>query len=168
MEVGARLAGGGDAIDGADRLAVDQHDALVALAHRRKIALHHDRLAVELGEHLEQGVEVLVLWRQAEHARAAIAEERLQDDVAVLGAEGDDLGAVAGDEGRRHEARKARGEELFRRVAHARRVVHDQHGVAHMLEQMRRRDVGHVEGRVLAHQDHVHPSRSSVSTGPKP
>ena len=77
MEVGARLARGGHAIDGARGLAVDQHDALVALAHRRQIALHHDRLAVELGEQLDERVQILVGRRQAEDARAAIAEERL-------------------------------------------------------------------------------------------
>jgi hypothetical protein len=35
-------------VDGAGGLAVDQDDALVALAHLRQVALHDDRLAVEL------------------------------------------------------------------------------------------------------------------------
>ena len=48
------------------------------------------------------------------------------------------------------------GEELFGRVADADRVVDHQHLAAHMLEEMRRGDIGHVEGRILAHQDHVH------------
>ncbi len=85
----------GTAVDGARGLAVDQHDALVALAHRRQVALHHDRLAVEEREHFQERIHILVVGLDAEYARAAIAEERLQDDVAVRRAEGGDLVAVA-------------------------------------------------------------------------
>src|SRR5262249_11532102 len=53
MHVGARLALGGHAVDDADRLAVDQDDALVALAHLGKVALGDQRLAASLREHLE-------------------------------------------------------------------------------------------------------------------
>src|SRR4051812_18309246 len=60
MHVGARLALGRHAVDHAGRLAVDQDDALVALAHLRKIALGDHRLAAALREHLEQRGEVLV------------------------------------------------------------------------------------------------------------
>ena len=49
------------------------------------------------------------LLAQAEHARAAIAVERLQDDVAMGAAEGGDLGRVAGDQRVRHELRIAAG-----------------------------------------------------------
>ena len=48
MHVGARLAIGRNAVDGADRLAVDQDDALVALAHVRQILLDDERFAVVL------------------------------------------------------------------------------------------------------------------------
>ena len=72
-------------------LAVDQDDALVALAHLGHVALHHDRLAVELGEHLQQRVQVLVVRPDVEHAGAAVAEQRLDDDVPVLVAERADL-----------------------------------------------------------------------------
>jgi hypothetical protein len=45
MHVGAGLALLRHAVDRAHRLAVDQDDALVALAHFREIALHDHRLA---------------------------------------------------------------------------------------------------------------------------
>src|SRR5262249_4728547 len=45
MQIGARLAGGRDAIDRASKLAVDEDDALVTLGDLRNVALHHDRLA---------------------------------------------------------------------------------------------------------------------------
>ena len=73
MHVGARLACRRHAVDGAGELAVHQDDALVALAHFGKIALHDHRLAIELGEHFQQRTEILVIRLDAEHARAAIA-----------------------------------------------------------------------------------------------
>ena len=93
MHVGARLARRRHAVDRAHRLAIDQDDALVALAHLRQIALDDHRLAVELGEHLDQRVQVLVARRDVEHAGPAIAEQGLDDDVLVLVAEGADLAA---------------------------------------------------------------------------
>jgi len=68
----------------ADRLAVDQDDALVALAHLRQVALGDHGLAAALGEHFQQRVKVLVVGPHAENAGAAVAEQRLQDDVLVL------------------------------------------------------------------------------------
>ena len=95
MHVGARLALGRHAVDHAHRLAVDQDDALVALAHLGQVALGDHRLAAALGEHLQQRVEVLVVGPHAEHAGAAVAEQRLQDDVLVLVAERADGARVA-------------------------------------------------------------------------
>ena len=45
MHVGARLALGGNAVEPGHRLAIDQNDALVALAHLGQIALDHEGLA---------------------------------------------------------------------------------------------------------------------------
>ena len=82
MHVGARIVLGRHAVDGADRLAVDQDDALVALAHVLQVALHDEGLAEHLAEHFEQRGEVAVGLVQMEDAGAAIAVERLDDDVA--------------------------------------------------------------------------------------
>ncbi len=53
-----------------------------------------------------------------------------------------------------------RHQQLFRSVAHRNRVVHHQRaaavGAVDVLQHVGGGDVGHVEGRVLAHQDHVH------------
>ena len=87
MHVGARIVLGRHAVDGADRLAVDQDDALVALAHVLQIALHDEGLAEHLAEHFEQRGEIAVGLVQMEDAGAAIAVERLDDDVAELLAE---------------------------------------------------------------------------------
>ncbi len=54
MHVGARLVFGRHAVDGADRLAIDEDDALVALAHLGQVALHDKGLAEALLEQLDQ------------------------------------------------------------------------------------------------------------------
>ena len=62
---------------------------------------------------------------------------------------------VGADQGRRHDVVEMRDEQLLRRVAHARRIVHHQRLGMDVLQQMRRRDVRHVERRILAQQDDV-------------
>ena len=155
MEVGARLALCRDAGDGAGRLAVDQDDALVALAHFRDVALDHHRLAVKLFEHLQERVQVLVLRRDVEDADAAVAVKRLDDDVLPGLAELEDALAVRGDQGRRHEGGEIGDEQFLRRVPHMDGVVDHQGLGMDVLEEMGGGDVGHVEGRVLAHHHDV-------------
>ena len=93
---------------------------------------------------------------QPEHAGPAVAEQRLQDDVAVLAPERADFVAVAGQQGRRHQFPEAQHKQLFGGVAHRRRVVDDKRPVLRQqFEQMRRGDISHVEGRVLTHQHDV-------------
>ena len=94
--------------------------------------------------------------REMEDAGAAIAVERLEDDVAMLLAEARGFRRVAGDQGRRHQVGELGDEDLFRRVAHPGRVVDHQRLRVDALEHMRGGDVVHVEGRVLAQQHHVH------------
>ena len=156
MHVGACLAGGRHPVYGAHRLALHQDDALVAVADRRQIGLGDDRLAKECAEHLDERVEVLVLGPDVEHARAAVAEEGLEDDVAVLSAKIDDHVALGGDERRRHQLGEPCDEEFLRRVSHLGRIVDHQRLGLDLLQDMGGRDVGHVERRVLAHQDDVH------------
>jgi hypothetical protein len=87
MHVGAHLAFGWHAIDRAHRLSVHQDDALVAIAHVRHEGLGHERIAADLLEHLHQRGEVFGRVPHPEHARAAIAEQRFDDDVAVVALE---------------------------------------------------------------------------------
>ena len=91
-----------------------------------------------------------------EDAGAAVAEQRLDDQILVLVPEILDFKRVAGDQCRRHDPFEMRHQQLFRRVAHAHRVVHHQGLGVDMLKQMGGGNVRHVEGRVLAHQDNVH------------
>ena len=58
VQVGARLVGCRHAVDGARHLAVDEDDALVAVAHLGPVLLHHERLAEHGLEQLDQRVEV--------------------------------------------------------------------------------------------------------------
>ena len=155
MHVGAGLALRRHAVDRARIFAVHQNDALVALAHFGNITLDDDRLAIEGGEHLQHRTQILVVRLHAEDARAAIAVKRLDDDVLVLGAEGVDLHAIRGDERGRHQPLELGDEQFLRRVAHMRRIVHHQRPGMDAFQQMRGRDVGHVEGRVLPHQHHI-------------
>ena len=74
----------------------------------------------------------------------------------MLVPEGADFVGVEGEDGRRHQLPEAQHEQLFRGVAHRGRVVDDERPIlGQQLQQVRRGDVGHVERRVLAHQDHV-------------
>ena len=66
-----------------------------------------------------------------------------------------DLRAVGRDQRRRHQILELRDEEFFRRVAHMRRIVHDQGLGMDALQDMRGGDVGHVERRVLPHQHDI-------------
>ncbi len=155
MHVGARLVGGRHAIDGAGHLAVDQDDALVAFLHLGAELLHHEGLAEDELEHLDQRVEVGVVLADAEDGRAAVAVERLDDDVLVLGAEALRILDAARDKRRRHEIEKVEDEHFLGRIAHAGGIVDDERLGMDALQEMRRRDVGHVEGRVLAQQDDI-------------
>src|SRR5258708_15715851 len=87
MQIGARLALGRHPQYRADRLALDEDDALVAGPHLGAINLHDQRPAIEQGGHLEQRLEILVFRAGAEAGGASIAEQGLDDDVTVLGAE---------------------------------------------------------------------------------
>ena len=91
-----------------------------------------------------------------EDAGAAIAEERLDDDVAVFAPEGGDLARIRRDQRRRHEVLEMRDVELFRRVADMGGIVDHQRARMDMLQQMGGGDVRHVERRILAHQHDVH------------
>jgi hypothetical protein len=88
MHVGAVVIGAGHAVDGTRHLAIDEDDALVARPHLRQVALRDDRLLEQLPEHFEERREVLVALMGLEDAGPAIAVERLEDDVAMLAAEG--------------------------------------------------------------------------------
>ena len=71
----------GSAVDGARHLAVDEDDALVAVSDLGPVLLHHERLAEHGLEQLHQRGGVGVVGRDAEDGGAAVAVERLQDDV---------------------------------------------------------------------------------------
>ena len=90
-----------------------------------------------------------------EDAGASIAVEGLHDDVAVLAAEGVDVVRPVGDEGRRHQLREVGREQLLGRIPDAHRIVDDEGRGVNVLEEVGGGDVGEVEGRILAHQDHV-------------
>ena len=63
--------------DRAERLAVEQEDALVALAHRRQELLHHRQAPAVARGQLDDRVDVQVALGQRHHALAARAVERL-------------------------------------------------------------------------------------------
>ena len=136
-------------------LAVDQHDALVALRHVGQERLHHERLAPDLAEQFGQRGEVGVLAADMEHRRAGIAVERLDHDLAMLGMEGARILEPAGDQRRRHELGIIEHEQLFGRVAHRRGIVDHQRAVADALEQVGGGDVGEIERRILPHQHDI-------------
>ena len=94
MHVGAAVGFRRHAVDGTDRLAVNEKNALITLANGRQISLSDVRLAtIHLLEHFEQGRKVAVVASGMENAGATIAVKRLQDDVAHLLTESGEAGS---------------------------------------------------------------------------
>ncbi len=91
----------------------------------------------------------------AEHARAAVSVQRLDDDVLVLAPEGMHVVERTRHQRRRHQILEVEHEHFLGRIAHMRRIVDHQRLRVDALQQMRRRDVGHVERRVLPEQHHI-------------
>jgi hypothetical protein len=123
MHVRAGLARRRHAVDRAGGLAVDEDDALVALRHVRQELLHDQRLAAHRGEELVQRGEVAVVRVEPEHARAAVAVERFQDDVAVPRLEGAQDRDIARDGGGRRQVGKIQHQQLLGRIPHPERIV---------------------------------------------
>src|SRR4029079_3205216 len=155
VQVCTRFAGLRYAIECARDFAIDQDNAFVTVFHFRPEFLNHERFAEHGLKQFDQRAEISVTGLDTEHRRAAVAVERLDDDVFVFGAERLHVGALARDERRRHQIEKIEDEQFFGRVADVRGVVDDKRFWVNALEQMRRRDVGHVEWRVLPQQNDV-------------
>ena len=62
--------------------------------------LHHPRLGAVAVERLDDAAQVQPIGLDPKDAHAPHAVERLEDDVAMLGMKGPDLGLVARDQGR--------------------------------------------------------------------
>ena len=146
---------GRNPVDDADWFAVDEDDALVALPDLGKIGLGHHRFAVHASKHLQERCEILVTGRDVKDTLAAVAVERLDDDVAVFVAEGPDGLRGMRDERGRHHPFKIRHEELLGRVPDTGGVVDDQSRGLQLLENVGGGDVGHVERGILSHQDDI-------------
>ncbi|MPL89853.1 hypothetical protein SDC9_35895 [bioreactor metagenome] len=167
MHVRARLALGRHAVDRTDGLAIDQNDALVALHHGGHVFLHDQRLAADAGKELVQRGEIAVVRIEPEHAGAAVAVKRLQDDIAMARLEVADRGKVARDQRRRRQIREVQHQKLLGRVAHPERVVDDQRRGVDPLEDMGGGDIAHVEGRILTQPDHVEARQIDLGLGAK-
>jgi hypothetical protein len=127
-----------------DRLPVHQQDALVALRDLGKVALGHRQLAAAGGQRLQDHVEVRVAQGAAEDRAPAHAVQRLEHRHG------------AGHHGLGRELGEPHGVGLLADVAQRSRLVDHQHaGFLGALQQEGRVDEFHVEGRILAHQDHV-------------
>ena len=155
VEIGSGLALRGNAENGAEGLAVDQQDALVALPHLGDVALRHRPPGTEARHLLEDREEVAIVVTQMEDALAALAAERLHDHLAAeLGEEVDELRDAARNARLRHQVRELDGVELLVGPDHGVRPV--QHEcAATQREDLGGRDVVDVDRGVLALEDHV-------------
>ena len=156
VHVRTRLALGRDPIERPDRLALDEDDPFVAPADLGNIALDDNRLAVEPGVHFQERLEIFVAGSDVKNAGAAVAVDGLEDDVAVFDPEFVDQARLRSDQGRRHEFAEMGDEKLLGRVADVEGIVDDQGLGVDVLQEVGGGDVGHVEGRILAHENHVH------------
>ena len=156
VQVAARVVGRGHAQHRAQRLAVDQQDALVALAHLGQVALGHRPAAAEVGRLLQDRSGVGIALADVEDAEAARGVQRLDHHLAaLLGQERAQAAGLAGDHHRRGQLGEAEHRQLLVRLAQAARVVDQQGLAARPLEQQGREVVVEVEGRVLAHEHDV-------------
>ena len=124
-------------------------------SHLGEERLRDQRLSPRRGQRLEERIEVRVVRTQPENPLAPVSIERLDDDVAVPGAEFRERRRRPRDQGRRRQVPELRDQQFLGRVADPEGVVHDQGRIARMLEDVGRGHVVHVEGRVLAQKDHV-------------
>ena len=104
---------------------------------------------------LDQGLEVGVAGLQLDHARPGRAVQGLEHHIAVAFVEIDQGDRVRADQGRRSQAGEMRDQQLLGRRPDLGGIVHHQSLWMHRLQQIGRGDIGHVEGRILAHQDDV-------------
>ncbi len=156
VDVGAQIVAAGHAEDGAERLAVEEEDALVACGDRGEELLHDDEAPALAGEHVDDGARVLVAGLDLDDAHPAGAVERLDDgDAAVVAAEAVDHVAIGGDQGARRPLGEVERVELLVGVAEAAGVVDEERPAAGALQDQRGVEVGAIEGRILAHEDGV-------------
>ncbi|MNN00087.1 hypothetical protein D3C81_1126700 [compost metagenome] len=117
-------------------------------------------------QRLEDHREVRVAFAVAEDHAAAHAFEGFENDVTMFGGELSQNVRPAADHGRRRALREQRGEELLVAVAQALRAVDHQHaGGFGLFQQVGGIDELIVEGRILAHQDHVQVCQRQVEFG---
>jgi len=116
-----------------------------------------------LGQRFQDDRQVGVVLAVAEYRCTAHAVQRLEDHVTTaFGELAQDVDATA-DQGWRHALRELSGEQLFVAVAQALWAVDHQHTFAlGLLQQVGAVDELHVEGRILAHQDHVQLGQGAV------
>ena len=155
MHVRPGLARRRYAVDRARRFPVHQDDPLVPVRHGGQEFLGDERFAVHAREEFMKAREVPVIRIEPEHARAAIAVKRLQDDVPVFRLERPDRVEIAGDGRRRGEVREVQDQELFGVIPNPERIVDHKRPPGEVVKEVRRRDVAHVEGRILPQPDHV-------------
>ena len=155
MHVGTGFTRLRNAVDRAHRLPIHEDNPLIPGGNGRKELLHDQRLKIDRRKELMQGREVAVLPVKPENARAAVAIKRLQDHIAVLFFEGPDGLKIPCDHRRRRQFGEAQNQELFGEIAHPERVIHNQRARVDHLQQMGRRDIAHVERRVLAQPNNI-------------
>ncbi len=139
------------------RLSVDQNDPAIAGGHDlRQVALHDGVAGAVVGQRLEHDVAVLVALFQNEYGSPSHAVQGLAYRFAVLAQEFAHVVHVAGDEGGRAALGKPGRVHLLVHVPQALRPVADQRALAlRTIQNVRGVDVLGVEGRILAHQNHV-------------
>ena len=114
VEVRADLALGRNAQQRAERLPVEQQDALVAAADLRQVALRHGPALSETRRLLEDREQVPVVVPDVEDPLAPAPVEGLDDHLApALGQEVDQLGDPVRDDRLRHQLREVQGVELL-------------------------------------------------------
>ena len=139
-----------------NRRAVDDENALVALAHLVQITLHHQCLQAVRVHRVQNRVGVLVALGQLENAAAAHAVQRFRHRLAELAQEGENLAARLRHQRLRRALRQAGDGKLLVHVAQRlRRIDHPHPLRLQQIEHIRIIDIAQIEGRVLTLQQHI-------------
>ena len=140
------------AVDGAQRLAVHQQDALIALTDLGQKRLDHHRQLLLLRDQLQQGSQPGGLPAGADHPLTSAPTQGLQHHLPMGGCKLAQQLHIAGHQGGGHQLRELQRTQFFVPGPQAGRAVEHLHALAlSQLKQVGGIEVGLIHGWVFAH-----------------
>ena len=143
------VLGGGDAVDGADDLAVEEEQALVATGHGRQVLLENRLPSTSVGGRLHQRARVRVVGANQPDVDAREAVNGLDHHGAVGPQKRQGAACIGRHDRVRAQLGEAEREQLLLHLPDPGRVVDDPDASADCgVEEVRRAQIARVHGRV--------------------